>query len=565
MKKKIFSLIISLCCMLSIFTGCNLFGTDLDRYYDAIVAKAGDFEVTKEELINGYYNYGQKLVSESGYTVDEALKETMTILLQRKMMLDYITKNAKIEEEDSSLTAEDYYFALTNTEYNDAIREAWTYVDDSIKDLVIAEYDDPANVFTSNTKADPEHAGSKNEFTQTIFVDQDGKIKLAYSDQYVQNDDGEYVFEDEDSKLDLYDYKKPTFIQETIIDEVWKEYIETLKENESYKKHEDKSEDAVLKRELDRIFKTSLENAYLTKLQESYSSTVGTENGYLTGATTQKILDKYTSMYNANKEEYAINPKGFYTNITNTSNRGNYVYFGESESIIEVQHILVKFANDESSYVNDPQLTDEENKQAKEDLNTVYNTFAKERDAEGYETGNTISVYELRNTVIKNIIDTANGRFVQGSEEYADYVTAEFNKLMYKYNEDDGILNSQFDYAIGSKGTTAMVEEFTNAAIELFERGYEGAISDVVESSYGYHIIIYTNKTKNIDLGVLSVEMLEGMKLTSTTCTEDNMLEYIYGLVKTDAYSTYEANLIATLESGKTYTYYKANYKDLLN
>ena len=293
MKKKIFSLIISLCCMLSVFTGCNLFGTDLDRYYDAIVAKAGDFEVTKEELINGYYNYGKKLVSESGYTVDEALTETMTMLLQRKMMLDYITTKAKIEEEDTSLSAEDYYYALTNTEYNDAIREAWTYVDDSIKDLVVAEYDDPANVFTTNTKADPEHAGSKQEFTQTIFVDQNGKIKLAYSDQYVQNDEGEYVFEDEDSKLDLYDYAKPTFIQESIIDEVWKEYIETLKENESYKKHEDTSDDAVFKRELDRIFKTSLENAYLTKLQESYTATVGTEDGYLTGATTQKILDKY--------------------------------------------------------------------------------------------------------------------------------------------------------------------------------------------------------------------------------------------------------------------------------
>ena len=565
MRKKIFSLIISLCCMLSVFTGCNLFGTDMDRYYNAIVAKAGDFEITKEELINGYYNYGQQLVSENGYTVEEALKETMTMLLQRKMLLDYITTNAEKEVADTSISVEDYYFALTNTEYNDAVREVWSYVDDSIKDLVVAEYEDPSVVFTEGTKADPEHAGSKDAFTQTIFVDQNGQIRVAYSDQYVENDDGEYVFEDEDLKLDLYAYTKPSFIQETIINEVWKDYIETLKDNESYKKHSDTSDNAVFKRELDRIFKTSLENAYLTKLQESYARTVGTQAGYLTGATVQKILDKYTAMYKANQEEYAINPKDFYKNITNTSNRGNYVYFGESESIIEVQHILVKFANDESSYTNDPQLTDEENAQAKEDLNTIYNTMAKERDADGYETGATISVYELRNTIIQNIINTANGKYAQGSEEYANYVTTEFNKLMYKYNEDDGILNAQFDYAIGSNGTTAMVEEFTNAAIELFEMGYEGAISEIVESSYGYHILIYTNKVENVDLGVLSVEMLEGMKLTSTTCAEDNMLEYIYGLVKADAYSTYEANLLATLEAGEKYTYYKANYKDLLD
>ncbi len=565
MKKKLFSLIISLCCMLSVFTGCNLFGTDMDRYYDAIVAKAGDLEITKEELVNGYYNYGQKLVSESGYTVNEALKETMTMLLQRKMLLEYITTNADEEVKNTSLTAEDYYFALTNTEYNNAVRDAWDYVDGEIKKLVVAEYDDPSAVFTDETKQDPEHAGSKEEFVPTIIVEQDGRIRVAYGSQYVKNDDGAYVFEDEDSKLELYSYTKPEFIEESVIADVWKEYIEKLKDNESYRKHKDTSDKAVFERELDRIFKTSLENAYLTKLQNSYARTTGTNAGYLTGATTQKILDKYTSMYEANKEEYDIDPTAFYKNITDTSKRGNYVYFGESESIIEVQHILVKFAHEESSYVDDPQLTDEENAQAKEDLNTIYNTLAKERDAEGYETGNTISVYDLKNTVIKNIVDTANGNFVQGSEAYADYVRTEFNKLMYKYNEDDGILNAQFDYAIGSKGSTAMVEEFTNAAIELFERGYEGAISDIVESSYGYHILIYTNKVENVDLGVLSVEMLEGMKLTSTTCAEDNMLEYIYGLVKADAYSTYEANLIATLEAGKKYTYYKANYKDLLD
>ena len=564
MKKRIFSLIISLCCMLSVLTGCNLFGTDMDRYYSTIVAKAGDYEITKEELVNGYYNYGQNLVSQSGYTVEEAINETMEMLLQRKMLLGYIKKEAKKEVANTSLTAEDYYFALTNTEYNNAVREAWDYVDSSIKELVVAKYDDPDSVFTETTKEDPTHAGIKEEFTQTIFVE-GGRVKLAYGENYVKNDDGEYVFEDEDEKLDIYDYSKPDFIESSIIDDVWDEYIDTLKENESFKKHSDTSKKAVFNRELDRIFKTSLENAYLQKLQNSYSRTAGTEDGYLTGAKTQAILDKYTAMYNANKEEYDINPTGFYENITNTSNRGNYVYFGESESIIEVQHILVKFAKEESSYVNDPQLTDKENQQAKEDMNTVFNTLAKERDADGYETGNTISVYDLRNTVIKNIIDTANGNYVKGSEEYAAYVTSEFNKLMYKYNEDDGIMNAQFDYSIGSKGSSAMVEEFTNAAIELFESGYEGAISDIVESSYGYHILIYTNRVENIDLGVLSIEMLESMRLTSTTCAEDNMLEYIYGLVKSDAYDTYEDNLIKTLEAGKTYTYYKSNYKDLLD
>jgi hypothetical protein len=462
------------------------------------------------------------------------------------------------------LTAEDYYYALTNTEYNNAVREVWDFVDSEIKELVIKEYEDPDSIFTTSEAATPEFAGSKNEFTQTIILEEDGKIRLAYGEQYVQDDFGNYVFEDEDKKLSIYDYEKPSFIQSDIIDEVWKEYIENLKETESYKKHKDTSAKAVFNRELERVFKTSLENAYLNKLQTSYTRTVGTEGGYLTGTTAQKIVDKYLAMYRANVEEYNIDPTTFYTNITGTSSRGDYVYFGESEAIIEVQHILVKFANDESSYTDDPLLSDEENAKAKEDLNTIFNTYAKERNSEGFETGNKVSVYDLKNVIIKNIVDTANGTYVAGSQEYADYVTREFNKLIYKYNEDSGIMNAQFDYAIGSNGTSSMVEEFTNAAIELYEGGVVGAVSDIVESTYGYHILIYTNKLTNIDPSLIDIETLASMKLSSTTYEEDNMLEYIYGKVKQDAYSTYEENLLNTLQAGKAFTYYKANYKDLL-
>jgi hypothetical protein len=270
-------------------------------------------------------------------------------------------------------------------------------------------------------------------------------------------------------------------------------------------------------------------------------------------------------MYNANKEEYDIDPKGFYNNVVNSSNRGNYVYFGNSEEIIEVQHILVKFANSEEEFTEDPYLTEEENKKLKEDLNTEHNTIAQQRDKDGYKTGETISVYELRNTVIQGIINEAMGKYEQGTQAYADYVISRFNDLMYMYNEDDGIMNAQFDYAIGANGTTTMVEPFTEAAIDLYNLGYEGAVSGIVESSYGYHILIYTNKLTNVDLGALSIEKLASMKLSSSTCAEDNMLEFLYGKIKQDSYATYENNLLTTLESGVKYTYYKSNYKDLLD
>lgn len=552
MKKKVFGLIAGLCCTASLFSGCNLFGTDYNKYYGEIVAKNGKYEVTREELINGYSSYGQKLVSEQSYTVEDAMKATMKMLLQRKMLLDTIKTEAAKETSNTSIETKDYKYELTNSEYNAAVKEAWEYIDSQIKTYVTKNYEDPDKVFTTETKDDPEHAGSKDEFTQTIKVEGD-KIKVVKEEQ-----------EDDATKLSIYDYSKPTFIESSIIDEVMNDYIADLKENESYKKISDKSDKAVLNRELDRVFKTSLENAYLTKFQTTYTNSFGTKDGYLTGATTQAILDKYIAMYKANQEEYEIDSASFYSNLVDTSNRKNYVFYGYSEDIIEVHHILVKFANEEDKYQDDPLLSDEENKKAKEDLNTINNTFAKERDSEGYETGKTISVYELRNTLIQNIIDYADGTYTKGSKEYTDYVTTEFDKLMYKYNEDDGILNAQFDYAVGANGTTGMVEPFTNAAIDLYNTGYTGAISDIVESSYGYHIILYTNKLTNIDIGALDIDLLESIKLTSSSTAENNMLEYMYSLVKAEAYSTYEANVLATLEADQTYVYYRSAYKDLL-
>lgn len=552
MKKKIFGLIAGLCCTASLFSGCNLFGTDYNKYYGEIVAKNGKYEVTREELINGYSSYGQELVSEQNYSTEEAMKATMKMLLQRKMLLDTIKNNAAKELANTSLETKDYKYELTNSEYNAAVKEAWEYIDGQIKTYVTKNYDDPDTVFTEDEKDDSAHAGSKDEFTQTIKVE-DGKIKVVTEEK-----------EDDESRLSIYNYAQPTFIDSEIVDKVMKEYIADLKEAESYKKPKDTSDKAVLNRELDRVFKTSLENAYLTKFQTSYTNSFGTENGYLTGSTTQAILDKYIAMYNANKEEYEIDSASFYKNVVDTSNRKNYVFYGYSEDIIEVHHILIKFANDSSEYEKDPLLSDEENEESKKNLNTINNTLAKERDSEGYETGKTVSVYDLRNTLIQNIIDYADGTYTRGSQAYTDYVTTEFDKLMYKYNEDDGILNAQFDYAIGANGTTSMVEPFTNAAIDLYNEGYTGAISDIVESSYGYHIILYTNKLSNVDLGAVDINLLASIKLTSSSTEENNMLEYMYSLVKSEAYSSYESNVLATLEAGQTYTYYKSVYKDLL-
>ena len=67
MKKKIACLFLLMFCVITVLTGCNLFVTNYDLYLNQVVAQTSiqidgnekTFTITKEELINGYYSYGQ--------------------------------------------------------------------------------------------------------------------------------------------------------------------------------------------------------------------------------------------------------------------------------------------------------------------------------------------------------------------------------------------------------------------------------------------------------------------------------------------------------------------------
>ena len=71
-----------------------------------------------------------------------------------------------------------------------------------------------------------------------------------------------------------------------------------------------------------------------------------------------------------------------------------------------------------------------------------------------------------------------------------------FKKLMYKYNEDGGIMNATYPYVIG-ENDSKMVENFTKASRKLNDNGEYGAISGLVESEYGLHIVYYMGKCEN--------------------------------------------------------------------
>ena len=592
MKKKIACLVLLIFCVITVLTGCNLFVTNYDLYLNQIMAQTNvlmtngeekTITISKEELINGYYSYGQTLIQEYGYSYQEALDYILDMLLQRKVLLNDIQQKAEKEGELGAKNST-YKYQLNLNEYNEVVEECWDYIDKQLKTVekeVKEEFDFDDDVF-------PEEEEKKSEYSPyTPYekkINVSGNTVTRKQTVYVENIDGDEPDADslvlwDKEKKELSNYKKPSYANSTIDRLVWSKYYTNLKNNEENKKVDDRSDEATFARELERVYKINLENKYLEKFQAMYNDSIGYDNnGELTDEIKQKIIDKYTENYNKNKEVYDISKTAFYSKVTSTSDRANYVYYGEDEELITCIHILVKL--DQKTQIDkikeieaDPQLTDEERETNADQYRDAASTYATERDAEGFEIeGKKVSVEEILNA-LQTKIDEATATYEKGTVLYAETAIKIFNEFMYKYNQDPGIANATFDYVVGTK-TSPMVESFTNAVRDLhYNEGYVGAMSGAVleenDNYSGFHIVMYTGTLENtVNPQTLTVdnvvEKLSGIKTSESF--NQTMFEYYYDLVITEEkdYNTHETNIVSTLLSGLEIKYYRYLYNDLL-
>ena len=230
----------------------------------------------------------------------------------------------------------------------------------------------------------------------------------------------------------------------------------------------------------------------------------------------------------------------FYNTVTNSTSRKDYFFYGlpeDEEKLLTCVHILVKFSQDQlddiSEHKNDPLLQGNLDAVLAQDKSQE-NTFATERDDKGYEiAGNTISVKDLYSKLLKEIREEIN--VTPSNELYLEKVVEIFDKYIYKYNQDSGIINAKFDYVVGTK-TSGMVKSFTEVVRKLYNNGeanynavsykaeydenvtlnfpngvgYAGAISEPFleeASNYsGYHIVLFTGVLKNTVAESLNVD-----------------------------------------------------------
>lgn len=545
MKKSLVSISMFLIFTVSFFAGCNLFERDINLYLNKVVAKNGEVTVTLEDFLD-YSDNISSLINQ-GYTNETAIEYLLDLLIEKKHLIDYAQKQAD-KEVASDKDKNEYKYALTNKELNDVVKNVWETLDNNLTS--IRKELDPDEVFTSTEE---ETGTIKNVFEKTV------KLEVVEGDYVVRKITKEADADEE--LLNKYDYVSKTY-EPNLDKKVWNEFVTRLLNNEEGRKLSTKTEE-VLNRYIDKIYKHAYESALLSKFQTSFESNYGFDsNGLLTPTVVKKVMDFFENAYNTGKEMYdIISAEQYYKDMMSTSARSKVFYNYDPFEFYEVSHILVKIDDDQSDKIaaieSDPYLDEDEKAEKISDLKSMKNTKANLK-VNGVATDTEVSVEDIIEE-IRDIETEYNLLYTKGTQAYAQKIAEAFDELIYKYNEDDGIMNANFDYIVG-KNHSGMIPEFTDAARDLFDLP-EGSISDPVLGEYGYHIIIYTRKAPNLvnDINDITLKILDE-NFTSRT-SGMSYLEYLLSEVKEQGYSTYETLLLSQLKGKNGNVYYKKALK----
>ena len=532
MKKKLSSLI--LCMVLAfalLLSGCDLFPKNYLAYLNKSVctityADGTKEEITTEDYINAFNSYGASLV-QSGTEYAVAAEQTIEILINRFVLLNYAKKNIDITEDDKKEILDDVYSSLkSNMEtYETEVRNEWDMAtpesQDEEQDVVIyQEYVPTAEV---------------------VLVDGEYKIKLIDT-----NDDKQTTnFASLNAVVEQFK-NYATFNDNTnntkIRKEAYRRFLTALKKNEQ-NLNLSTDYDSILMRYAEKLYESTEENFYITNLEKYYK----TEEGYST-ITVSQVLNKYKTLLLQSKFKFEASSENYDKAMLESFED---VYYVVDDNYFFVSHILMKY--DETSENGEPSQkeqydnlkTEYENgyitKLAYEQkLDALANQVqAKIRDDDGKLTGDTVSA----NQVLKDLTDALDNPEVKTNEDKAN----EFRDYMYKYSEDTGTMNAEYMYVVGTE-TSQMVESFTENARELNDEGVFGQISSkLIASEYGVHILFYGGKVENLFtvLNVSSFNLQESdiEQLTKTKLSALNnktLFDKVFELLSEDNYSIFE-------------------------
>ena len=475
---------------MTVLTGCNLFGTDLETYYNTVVATINySYElngetieesenVTKRELITAYNSYGQDYVNNYGYTQQEAIEATLDTILNRKLMIKDVEVDAKRNNE-----------ALFNERETSYL---WQSTYDAFYDNLLTYYNEVLGIEEDEESTDEEVTGVYTRYnpnaTYYTYTDSEGRLQygvkkttsvatvsgeytpmylddVAYDYEYQK--DGVYIF-----KELIYDTIK-SYTTDTQWQSALNRYISTVRDNYSYVDFED--DDEVFYFELDRIYDIVRDNYCIEKYEEIYNRQA--ENGSdLTGVRIRNILEYYQGEVLSDYYTYVNDLTTFETDMLSTSTNVQYIPSSNTTNYFYVGVIELNFKTgqetpaDLEEEVNSGKIdAGDENYQTR--LNAIYNAVYADIKSEttGQSTGNRISAQSLLDE-IKDLMDNEEYKYLDYNTIIND--SQKVNEILADYGYSrDGLTNSEIEKIV-QKYVDAENQETEYARADAFIKYY---------------------------------------------------------------------------------------------
>lgn len=546
--KKIFSvLLLILVAGVSFLSGCDLISLNEYKYYNTVVIKVGDVEITKETLIQRYNSIGVQY-EEDGYSVEQAMQLTVDSIINRELVLKH---------------AKETLGELTQNQKNDVWQSVYDSVNERLKEIegqIKAEW----NVVYLNVEEEVEEEKTYPTFTpyeKKVTLLESEFVRVEEDEEDLEEPIGNFTRENFDDNIDWVATGKT---YEDLQQEAWKRYLRNLKNIEDWK-NLSTVDSEVFDRELNRLYDIFEGNKYIELLEKHFNDNLAIDNVALVQKYIELVQDSFAKYGFVDEQgNVADSAMEAYHAAMGSDSKTVYYHPNSGQEYVYISHILIKYTDEQNEQIKAIKERRAQNEiddvQMNIELEAINAQLAsRARDEEGKEIGELI----LANDILQEI-ETA---LLLGNtrEEKAQI----FNDYIYKYNKDDGMFNAEAPYVVNldTEVQDKMVKPFADASRALYAQNSSGGVmSGLVLSEFGYHIIFYSKPVENIvnynDLLNIAPETL--YHTTISLAGDKNMYDKMYDTVTRRSYSNYQTGLINQMKSETQITVYQSRYADLL-
>ncbi len=539
--KKLSALII---CLLMIVTcglaGCATFSINKVKYYNEVLAKVGNTNITRFEVLNAYNSYGNSyFVQQQGKSESEAIESTLDLLIDRESLYQYALTEAKYKPTSSQVNSivEEMFSSLDN-QMNDYVSTAkkilnienveedveeeksettykyedYVYTPRATLEEVRTYYTDAEKTTVSST---PTEWYNITGYTIKYILPEDETYTAIINETFLADHTKDGIIEEIKTEY-LKHFKQDLIDSEKIenVDAIYNKSINLLAEDlmnyeyylrDSKGKAYSKVTNDLLYRYFERTFKSQIQSQYLENLRVYYL-----EHETLS---VNDIMDEFDSKITSSYAQYVNRHTTYKNKMKDIGTDGDTILYhptlNDGTKFGYFIHTLLNFSESQKTAIKN--LDKEDIYYDTDYASIIAETEVSYRDENGEEAGKaTLSEVVSKYQEICNISD------------YETRMQA-FIQFMFKYTGDTATLSSGMPYVVGTNGFSSMVEAFTNESVALMEQG-KGSMSQVDLSDidtlcvteYGIHFVFFVDEVDAYDFAYAEKDSVEIQDLTKT-------------------------------------------------